>query len=169
MKHAGVLLILIVLPLVGCEYESPLNKEHNIPIDSTVLGLWGKIPNEGKEPKQDERIMILKYSTTEYLINYPVGKNGWYFRGYAIEIGGVSCVQLQVIGTEHGPPDEDEKELFGVISYQLTDNELEIKILSTDLVDDDLKTTKGLMQAFLKHKDHKDLFTNPGVFRRIKD
>jgi len=26
-----------------------------------------------------------------------------------------------------------------------------------------------LRQAFLKHKDNKDLFKNPGTFRRIKE
>ncbi len=176
MKHAVMLTVLTALLLAGCEYESPLTKEHNISVGSAVLGLWEPIPDEGEEPKQNDwvprmfkRMMILKYSDTEYLIHDPVGKNGLYYRGYPIKIGGISCVQLQVIGTDDGPPKEDEKELFHVVSYQLTDGKLEIKTLNTDLVDDNLKTTEALVEAFLNHKDNKELFTNPGSFRRIDE
>jgi len=155
--------------VAGCEYESPLTTEHNIAIDSAVLGLWEELkPDEGVEPKEDEQMMILKYSDTEYLIHYPTGKNGIYYRGYPIKIGGISCVQLQIIGTDDGPPKKDETELFHVVSYQLTDGQLEIKTLDTDLVNDDLKTTEELHKAFLKHKENKDLFKDPGVFRKKK-
>ena len=169
MKHVVMRPFLAALLLVGCVYESPLTLEHSISVDSAVLGLWEPIPDEGEEPKQDERMMILKYSTTEYLIHYPVGKDGLYYRGYPIRIGGISCVQLQVIGTKDGSPEEDEKEFFHVVSYQMTDGKLEIVTLNTDLVDDDLKTTEALVQAFLNHKDNKNLFTNPGRFGQIKD
>ena len=169
MKHAVMLSVLAALLLAGCIYESPLTKEHNISVDSAVLGLWEPIPDEGEEPKHNdweprmfERMMILKYSNTEYLIHYPIG-DGWYYRGYPIQIGGISCVQLQVIGID------DEKELFHVVSYQLTDGILEFKTLNTDLVDDNLKTTEALVEAFLNHKDNKELFTNPGSFRRTDE
>ena len=163
-----MLLTVAVLLLAGCEYESPLTKEHNIAVDSAVLGMWELIPDEREEPKQAERMMILKYSDTEYLLHYPIGKNGLYYRCYSIKVGGVSCVQLIFIGTDDGPPEKDEKDLFHVISYQLANDELKIKLLNTDLVDDDLKTTEALKQSFLKHKGNKELFTNPGKFRRIK-
>ena len=169
MKCKLALLTVTVLLITGCEYESPLTKEHNIAVDSAVLGLWEAIPDKGEEPKQNERMMILKYSGTEYLIHYPVGKDGSYFRGYPIKIGGVSCVQLQVIGTKAGPPEKDEKNLFHVVSYRLASDELEIKILNSGLVDDDLKTTEALTQSFLKHKGNKKLFINPGRFRRIEE
>jgi len=168
MKCLKAFLTVAVLLLAGCEYESPLTKEHSIAIDSAVLGLWEPIPDEGEKPKQDERMMILKYSDTEYLLHYPVGKDGLYYRCYPIKIGGVSCVQLQVIGTGDGPLKKDEKDLFHVVSHQLANAELEIKLLNTDLVDDDLKTTEALRQSFLNHKGNKDLFTNPGKFKRIE-
>ncbi|MCU0857125.1 MAG: hypothetical protein MUC65_01810 [Pontiellaceae bacterium] len=154
------------LLLVGCEYESPFTTEHSIVIDSAVLGLWEPKPDEGKEPKEGERMMILKYSDTEYLIHYPAGEDGIYYRGYPIKIGGISCVQLQIIGTKDGPPRKDEADLFYVVSYQLTDSGLEIKTLNTNVVDDDLKSTEELHAAFLKHKENKDLFNDPEVFRR---
>ena len=169
MKCMMALLSVAALLLAGCEYESPLTKEHNIAIDSAVLGLWEAIPDEGEDPKKNERMIILKYSDTEYLLHYPVGDDGLYFRSYPIKMGGVSCVQLQVIGTKAGPPEKDEKNLFHVVSYQLASDELEIKILNSGLVDDDLKTTEALTQSFLKHKGNKKLFINPGRFRRIEE
>ncbi len=169
MKCMMALLTVAALLLAGCEYESPLTKEHNIAIDSAVLGLWEAIPDEGEEPKKNERMMILKYSDTEYLLHHPVEDDGLYFRSYPIKIGGVSCVQLQVIGTKAGPPEKDEKNLFHVVSYRLASDELEIKTLNTGLVDDDLKTTEALTQSFLKHKGNKKLFINPGRFRRIEE
>ncbi len=168
MKYIMMVFAVAILLLAGCEYESPFTKEHSIAIDSAVLGLWEPKSDEGENSKQDELMMILKYSDTEYLIHYPTGKDGIYYRGYPIKIGGISCVQLQIIGTNDGPPKKDETELFYAVSYQLTDRQLEIKTLDTDLVNDDLKTTDELRKAFLKHKDKKDLFKNPGVFRRRK-
>ena len=168
MKYAVGLLSLLAILLVSCDYETPLTKEHNIAIDPAVLGLWELIQYEGEESKQEKRMVILKYSDTEYLLHYPVGKDGLYFRCYPIKIGGVSCIQLQVIGTGEGPPEEDWKDLFHVASYRLANNELEIKLLNTDLVDDELKTTEALKQSFLKHKENKKLFINPGRFRKIE-
>jgi hypothetical protein len=168
MKYI-MMFALAVLLLAGCEYESPFTKEHSIAIDSAVLGLWEpKIDGDEDTAEQDEIMMILKYSDTEYLIHYPTVEDGIYYRGYPIKIGGKSCVQLQVIGTNDGPPKKDETELFYAVSYQLTDSGLEIRTLNTDLVDDELKTTEELRKAFLKHKDNKDLFKDPVVFRKKK-
>ena len=170
MRRIAVLLIVTVLFLAGCKYEKPLIKEHAIPVDSSVLGLWEPQPDEGEESGVDERMIILKFSDTEYLIHYPPGGNDEaYYRGYPIKIGGISCVQLQVIGTKDGMPKKDVKALFAVVSYELKKGILEIRTLNTDLVDDDLKTTEALVQTFLNYKDNKDLFTDPVRFKQLKD
>jgi len=168
LKKRAFLPILLLLFYSGCKYEAPLTQEHGIPIDQSVLGLWELIPGKGGKKDPHERVMVLKYSETEYLIHYPIGRNGMYFRGYPIRIGGVPCVQIQLIGTEEGNLDPDSKELFQVVSYQLSQGELIIKTLNTDLVDDDLKTSEALRKAFLKHKDSPNLFQDPGTFRKIE-
>ena len=170
MKCIPVLLIITVLFLAGCKYETPLTKEHTIAVDSSVLGLWEPQLDEREDSGANERMMILKYSDTEYLIHYPPGGNDEaYYRGYPIQIGGISCVQLQVIGTEAGMPKRDIKNLFHVVSYELKKGILEIRTLNTNLVGSNLKTTEALVQAFLSHKDNKDLFTNSVRFKQIKD
>ena len=131
-----------------------------------MLGHWETLPENSDEEKG--RMMILKFSSTEYIIHYPVRENAMYFRAYPIKVGGVSCVQLQAIGSNEGPPDQGEKGLYHVASYQLSDAKLEIKLLNEKLVDDELKKSAELTRALLEHKENKNMFINPVKFRRIK-
>jgi len=173
MKRAVVLFALIALLLIGCFFEYPLTTEHNIPVDSAALGLWELMENGKEEPNQSYRITILKYSDTEYMIRYPFEnlegfEEIYYFRGYHIKIGGISCVQLQVIGTLDGPLEKSMKNLFHVASYQLKDGKLIIKLLNTKLVDEYPEDSEAMRKALLKHKNNKELFTDPGSFRKIE-
>ena len=168
MKATAIPTITAVLFLAGCVYESPLTAEHTIPIDSSVLGVWRPVPEEGKEA-EDVRMMVLRYSDTEYLVHYPAGKDGLYYRGYPIKIGEVSCVQLEVIGTKEGPFDKDAIEPFCVVSYALANGELAVKVLNTGLVPKELKGSEALRRALLQHQDSSDLFTEPGRFVRVRD
>jgi hypothetical protein len=170
MRCIAALLIVTALFLTGCIYEKPLIKEHAIPVDSSVLGLWETQLDKGEESGVNERMIILKFSDTEYLIHYPPeGNDETYYRGYSIKIGDISCVQLQIIGTKDGIPEKDDKALFAVMSYELKKGILEIRKLNTDLVDDDLKTTEALVQNFLNYKDNKDLFIDPVRFKQLKE
>lgn len=168
MRAIAVVSFLAALSVAGCRYEAPLTTKHALPIDTSVLGVWETVPTEGEESEKAERMIILEYSPTEYLVHYPVEKEGFYFRGYPIEIGGVKCVQLQIIGTEAGHPKSDEKKLFEVVSYRPADGELEVRTLNSNLVDDHIATSDALAKAFRDHKNDEDLFTDPGRFRRIK-
>ena len=157
----------VTLLFAGCEYESPLTTEHNIPIDSALLGIWENVPDsEKKSESKNEHMMVLKYSETEYLIHYPTGSDGIYYRGYPIKIGNVSCVQLEVVGTEDGPLDHKEKDLFHVASYEFKQDFLEVRLLNTDVVDDELKGTDALRKTFVENIDSKELFEEPNRFRK---
>jgi hypothetical protein len=172
-----VMLVLVALFLVGCEYESPLTKEHSISVDSAVLGLWEPVPEKGKDADQNVRILILKYSGTEYLIHFFAngGEGGLYLRGYPIKIGNVPCVQIENIGevsvslVKGLTLEKIDWPIFMVVSYALANGELTIKELNKDLVDNELKDSEALRKSFLKHKGNKDLFIRPDKFRRIED
>jgi hypothetical protein len=154
--------------LIGCIYESPLTKEHQLAIDPEVLGVWEPIQSKDDKTQANERMVILKYSDTEYLIHYPPGgRDEGYYRGYPIKIGGLRCVQLQIIGTNDGPPQQDVNDLFHVASYRLMNERLEIRMLNTDVVSENLKTTEALRKGFLKHKNNKMLFNDPAAFRKV--
>ena len=72
------------------------------------------------------------------------------------------CVQLQVIETEDGHPEQDEKNLFHVVYHRLACVGLEIKILNTELVNVDLKTTKALTQSFLQKREEQKAVQQSG-------
>lgn len=167
MKYNPLFLVAIILSvlLAGCEYENPLSNEHNIPVDSAVLGLWETIPDNDGVAGSNEKMLILKYSGTGYLIHYPIGDEAFYFRGYPIKIGNISCVQIQLIGDSNGDIKKEERK-YQVVSYRLSKDELEIKTLNTDLVDKDLKESNKLRKAFMKNSGNKELFQNPVKFVR---
>ena len=41
---------------------------------SCIIGLWEEVPEGDKPPDPDEKMLILKYSDTEYLVHYPIGR-----------------------------------------------------------------------------------------------
>lgn len=172
MKLKNIFMVALFFLIAGCEYETSLTDEHKIPVDKAVLGLWDAVPEKGgvSDPKDrvsdsKERLIVLKYTDTEYLVHYPAGDEGFYFRGYPIRIGGVSCVQIRLIGDSNGDIKTGERK-YQVVSYQFVNGELEIKTLNTDLVDNNLKDRNKLEKAFLKNKNKGELFRNPVRFRK---
>jgi hypothetical protein len=168
MKRNSIFIFAVILLFYGCQYDFPLSRQHIIPIDSLLLGMWEAIPEEGNESEPPEQMMVLKYSETEYMIDYPIGSDGIYFRGYPIKIGKTSCMQLEVIGDAKGPPNKNEKNLFLVATYTIDDDQMEIKILNTELIGNNLTSTEAIQQAFLENQDNENLFNDPGMFRKIK-
>lgn len=167
MKHAIMSVIAVTLFIAGCQYLAPLSEEHTISIDPSIIGLWEEVPEGGRPPDPDDRMLILKYSDTEYLVHYPTRKDEMYYRAYPIRVDGLPCVQIQLIGTADGDVKKGDRK-YQVATYTIANGELEIKTLNTDLVDKDLPDTASIRQAFLKNKDNKGLFTNPGKFRRVR-
>lgn len=168
MKPLLQALMLVALFAVGCVYEVPLTTDHTIPVDPAVLGLWELVPDEGKEPDPVARMLVLKFSDTEYLIHYPIGKDGLYYRGYPVKAGKRACVQLQVIGSKDGLPGKKIERHYQVVSCELIEAQLELKVLNPERVDADLADSPALMAAFLKQQDQADLFMDPARFRRVE-
>lgn len=167
MKRIIAVLSIAVFLLAGCIYDAPLTTDHSVPVDTAVLGLWAEVVPEGETKGSDDELMILKFSETEYLIHYPTGTDdGLYYRGYPIEVGGISCVQLQVIGNHEGAVVK-EAERYNVASYQVKEGQLQIRLLNTELVKDDLKTADELVQAFLGQKENEALFGDSTIFRKV--
>ena len=167
MKRFSILAAVFTLILAACTYDAPITEEHSIPIDQALLGLWEPLPRDDQGPGDMEQLLVLKFSDTEYQIINIDGDSVTYFRGYAIEVEGVPAVQLEFLGDDDGPVDETAEKRYSVASYQLVNGELEVSFLNTDLVDEDLETSEAIRQAFVAHKDDKDLFTNPVMFRKI--
>ena len=167
MKAVALFLIVAGLIAAGCEYQAPLTDEHKLPVDPAVLGLWEPVPDgEVSSDPDRERLVVLEYSATEYLVHYPTDKDGQYFRGYPIKIAGVPCVQIQLIGSATGDV-KKEARTYQVVSYKLSNGELSLTTLNTAVVDKSLKDSAALRRAFEKNKNNHELFVNPGRFRKV--
>jgi len=153
--------------LIACEFEVPLETAHEIAIDPALLGLWEPAEEKDREPGNDQRILILRFSDTEYLIRFPVWTTGKFWRGYPIRVEGIDCVQLEAIGTEEGPLPPKTRRRFLVATYRLGDDGLTVRLLNGDVVDFDAKTTDALRDDFRKHKDDPKLFGVPERFRCV--
>ncbi len=165
---APSLLLSAALFLAGCEYDAPLTTDHTVPIDPALVGAWLEQSDGDNNAEPANRLVVLKFSTTEYLIHYPTTeKEGAYYRGYPIQIGGVSCVQLELLGSAVGPVNEAKRYL--VANTRLAGNRLEVRILNRDVIGTDLSGTAAIREAFLKHAADPALFNDPGVFIRAED
>ncbi len=170
MKSALVWLAAVVVVVAGCRYAAPLVEEAQVPVDPQVLGLWQGVPDEGEEPDEDERMLVLAYSDTEYLVHYPFSvEDGMYFRAYPIEIGETSCVQIRLAGTTDGPPEEEMQDRYDVVSYAIEGDTLTLRTLNSELVDKEVKLPVALRHAFEQNQDNPELFTNPARFRRVEE
>lgn len=157
----------MLLALTGCLYDSPLTEEHRIPIDPSILGLWEAASDPLEPAEARDRVMILKFSDTEYLIHHMALADARYYRGYPVEVGGLACMQLQCIGTPGGMPEKGAK-AFIPVSYRMIDGQLEVRLINNDLIDEELKGSTALRKAFLAHKDDLQLFRDPARFRRLE-
>ena len=166
MKKGSLGLLAAMFLVAGCDYDVPLAEKQDITVDPAVLGLWEQLPEKTETASTPDQILVLKYTDTEYLIHYPTGKNGMYFRGYPVKIDGVTGIQVQLIGTSDENADSKDRKLT-LVSYRLADGGLEIRTLNPEVVDKNLKDTASLREALIKNKDNKDLFREPGKFRRI--
>jgi hypothetical protein len=166
MRLQVAILALVLGLAAGCEYNVPVTTHHTIPVDPAVLGLWQAVPEEGKTVDVDERLLVLKYSDTEYLIRYPSGKNGMYFRGYPVKIGDLVCVQIQLIGSSDEPVQEEDRK-YHVVSYAATLDTLEVKTLNTEVVPKTAATGDELLKSIQKNLGNQNLFHDPGRFRKV--
>ena len=151
--------------LCGCEYSVPAGKP-GLSLDNALMGIWEKIPDNEKD-KDKIKILVLKYSDTEYLAVYSNDTDTLYFRGYPVKIGDMNAVQIQWVGTNKGPL-EDKDRKYHIISANLKDNILEIKILNNSLISKDIKSQEELKNKILQNKNNPELFRDPGLFRKVK-
>lgn len=90
-----------------------------------------------------------------------------YFRAYPVKIGGISAVQLEVLGDDEALT-EDADDRYMIAAYRKVDGNLEVRTLNTGLFDTDVSDSGSLMAEILKNEDNPGLFNDPGLFKRTK-
>ena len=170
MKRSKMSVLAVALFAVwfaGCNYESPLVVESSVPVDPVLLGTWETIPDATKPSEDKYEALILKFSQTEYSIQYPrQEKDSLYFRSYPIKVGGKTYLQIQLIGSEAGPVKEVDRK-YDVLSYTIFGDVLEISTLNTKIVDKAIIGTKELLKAFQGNQDNPELFVKAVKFRKV--
>lgn len=150
------------LLLAACLHDAPLAVSAKLPLDAALPGVWRSTTKEGSAT-----LRVLRWSDTEYLAHWSDGNGHLYYRGYPIEVAGVPCVQLCLVGTGDGPPDVSVKP-YQVVSYRLEGERLTVSNLNPARVGGDLSGTEALRAAFERAKDAPDLFIEPTAYTRVE-
>ena len=153
-RIAGFFAASVALFLVGCLYESPFVEKADLKIDRNLVGAWVE---KGESGKADERMVVLPFSETEYLIHYPTDGNGFYFRGYPIELGGKPYIQLQLLGNRDGLV-KDLETPYTLASCSRVGDALTIRLINKNVIDPKFEDSAALREAFLAHQDDENLF-----------
>lgn len=157
--------MIMLLFFSGCTFEAPLEKENKIKIDPALLGRWEYNPENDSPAK----IIILKFSETEYIVDYQEKDHVVYYRAYPIKVGDFSGVQLQIIGDENGPIPKDKKDTYHVATYKIENDLLKFKILEGGRVNKEIKDLESLKKDILNKKDISEFFTDLGSFKLITE
>jgi hypothetical protein len=160
-------LVLIAIPFLGaCVFDVPVTTKHDIPVDQVILGSWETVPVENEDPAA---MRIFRFSDTEYIVHYYEDDGDLYFRAWAMNIGGVYAMQLELIGDEDSATSQYAEDRYMVAAYRMLDGKLEVKTLNSDLINPEITDSKSLEAEILKYRDNPQLFNDPGLFQRSKD
>ncbi len=169
MKTLSLVLVMAVILTAGCVHQAPLTTEHSIAIDPEILGLWERVPGESKGDPTEDRMVILKWSDTEYVAQSPMGEKGDFYRAYPMEIGGRQLIQAVSLGSSGGDVYEGARVDYPILTYRIVEGILIISTLNPKVIDDNITDTDVLREVFLANINRQDLFEPPAHFRRIEN
>ncbi len=169
MRNYSLALVMAVILTAGCVHQAPLTTEHSIAIDPEILGLWERVPGESKGDPTEDRMVILKWSGTEYVAQNPMGEKGDFYRAYPVEIGGRQFIQAVSLGSSWGEIYEGERVDYPILTYRIVEGILIISTLSPRVIDINITDTDILREAVLANINRQDLFDPPAHFRRIEN
>lgn len=166
MKKYFLPLLAAVILTAGCVHHTPLSTEHTIAIDYDLLGLWEAVPGEAKGDPTEDMMLILPWSETEYVAQFPMGEKGDLYRAYPVEIEGRLLIQAQSLGSSWGDLHEGDQVVYPILEYRIVEGILMISTLNTKVVDEHLESSEALSEAILANLNRNDLFGPPAHFRR---
>ena len=149
----------------SCVFEEPFEATARLPVDDALTGVWEEaLDDPGRDPN---RLLVLKHSENEYVVQYPVGPKAMFFRAYAVELDGSRLVQIQLIGTADGPVKAADRK-YHLLRAEAGGEALSLRIIRPEVLGKNLKGSEALREAFAAHKNDAGLFDDPLKFRRVK-
>jgi hypothetical protein len=160
-----MMLFIISVMLIGCDYKVPLVKAPEVEIDKSVVGLWERTNAEG----QVEHLLVLPLSGKEFLVSFPANKEDAMFaKACLCSAGGRTLVQFAWFGTAKGILPNDNR-VFSYAAYSIAGEVLHVQTLNADVVNREADSSDALRKEIVKLKDSPDLFREEMVFNRVKD
>ena len=160
-----LLLLAACAALAGCDYTVPLAKAPSMDADTSLVGLWERIGENG----QPESLLVLPLGKQEYMVSYPAAaKDGMFARACLVRCAGRTLAQIEWIGSARGKLPDDGR-LWQFASYERSGDRLKVRMLNADTVSRDVKTTEELAAAIGKNKDSADLFRAEMVFTKAAE
>ncbi len=161
MKRILLISILCLL-LLGCDYTVPLVTTPDLDIDTSVVGLWQRTMDDG----QSESLLILPLSEKEYLVSFPCGaKDAMFARACFWRGSGMLLVQLDWFGTAQAKIPEDNR-TYQFASYSVEGDAIQIRLLNTEVVNKDIGSSEELVKAIADNKTNPSLFGEKMLFKK---
>ena len=160
-----IIMLMACVVLVGCDYTVPLVKTPTQHIDPALIGLWQHTKSDG----QVEDLTILPLGPQEYLVSFPAGsKESMFARACLCRVADKPGVQLEWIGNEKGETVEDGR-AFQFAIYTVAGSTLTVRMLNTEVVSKNVKTSQELAEAITANKAKADLFKEEAVYSKVKE
>ncbi len=157
-------LLLACLALAGCDYTVPLAKKPALNIDAALVGLWQRPKDDG----QSERLLVLPLNEREYLVSFPSdSKDAMFAKACLCRAGDLTIVQLEWFGTARGGVPEDPR-VFQFADYSVTGDALTVRMLNTEVVNKELKSSGELAGAITDNRAKAELFRDKLLFTKAK-
>jgi len=164
MRFLGCMLVLVLF-LVGCNYQVGLDHSKAKELNPNLLGRW-----IAQFDDEEDHIEIFVYMEGEeedndYAVAYVVGGAALLFRGYLVEVEGKDILNLQWLNK-----DEDTTREYFIATYTIIDNVLRISSLRAEIVSPKIKSAEELEKQIRAHINDVKLFDqeNTGVYRRVQ-
>ena len=159
-----LLLAIICFAQAGCDFTVSLSVTPEMAIDSRATGLW-----ETMKPGGDaERLLVLPLNKREYLVAWPKGgRTELYARAHLFQLSGKTLVQLEWFGNSDGIVPDDNR-VYQYASYNISGDELEIRMLNPDVVGKDFQSADELAGSIEANMDNPVLFRDKTTYKRVQ-
>ncbi len=158
-----LLVVLVALAAVGCDYTVPLVKTSTMDLDRQLIGLWERT----KEDNKLEQVVVLPFNAREYLVSFPAGNaESLFAKACLVKCAGKLFVQLEWIGTAQGKLPE-AAQVFQFATYIVKGDELRVSLLNPSRIGKDIKSSEELVKAIEENRDDAELFREPMVYTKV--
>lgn len=156
-----LILSVILLLLVGCDYEIPLSQTPSAPANPALAGIWIEASTNSKPVSMEIKTAGMDYSIT-YTENDTEASRSYIFKGFEIHAAGLNLIQLE--WQQADAAESKEKYIFAKLD--LTPEGLSVYRLNDNVVSAACQTAEEMLNDIAVHRQNPFLFTKPMKFTK---